>query len=133
MILHATEDLQKFLKIFDEQYSIKQNNFVISNLKGHFDNPITMLSVEISEKDDVLKLVKKIVMHMTESQIQDILKDIETRISEDSTLYLRFDKQKFIEGTLEIQEKNSPIQIKISFPTYEKNKIYKTYSELLRR
>jgi RNA binding exosome subunit len=128
VILHATEDLTKFLRIFEKDYNIKEEDFTIQNLKGHFDNPITILNAEIT-KDDALKLIKKITAKMTEEEIQEILKDIEERIS-NSTLYLRFDKQKFIKGTLEIQEKN-PIQIKIFIPIYNKHETRKIYSELL--
>ena len=42
-ILHATEDIDKILRCFLENFNLEQEKFNVQNLTGHFNNPITCL------------------------------------------------------------------------------------------
>lgn len=128
VIIHATEDPSKFFDAFEEMFGLKKEEFSIQNVKGHFDNPITLLNAKISKKQAV-DFVKSLLSKMSPEQIDYILETIEERL-ENSNLYLRLDKEEFVNGKLVIQEKNS-VKLKIYTPVYKKTEIVKTYSNLL--
>ena len=46
VIIHATEDITKFLKSFEGIFELK-DNFTINETLGHFENSITILSRKI--------------------------------------------------------------------------------------
>ena len=50
IIVHATEDLGKFFKSFEEMFGLKEDDFIISNVEGHFENPITLLRAKFTKK-----------------------------------------------------------------------------------
>lgn len=128
VIIHATEDPSKFFDAFEEMFGLKKEEFSVQNVKGHFDNPITLLNAKISKKQAV-DFVKSLLSKMSPDQIDYILETIEERL-ENSNLYLRLDKEEFVNGKLVIQEKNS-VKLKIYTPVYKKTEIVKTYSNLL--
>jgi len=130
VIVHATEDLTKFFDAFEELFEIKQDEFSLQNLKGHFDNPITTLHVKLTKKN-AKKFVKKIDSYFSEQQKQELLDNLEQRIH-NSTLHFRLDKQKLVQGKLDLREKDS-VKIKIFTPIYNKKDTVKIFSELLKK
>ena len=60
VIIHATEDISKFLKSFEEIFELKEGDFTVNQTTGHFENPITILSAKI-EKNQAQKFVRKLV------------------------------------------------------------------------
>ena len=128
MILHATEDYQKITDTLSGIFGIEKDMIFLSELSGHFGNPIFMLSVEMKKKY-AEGFLKKMVSIISKTQMTDILEDLEERIN-DATLYLRFSKQKFIKKTLMLEEKD-PIRISIYTPVYVKRELYSTYRKLL--
>jgi len=127
IIAHATEDIKKILKPFAD-YEIKYEEFSIQNLTGHFENPISRIWAKI-KKEKAKSFVKKFISKMPDEEMKILIETLESRI-QNSTLYLRLLKQKFIEGKLTLGEKDS-IRISISTPIYQKQKSTKTYLELL--
>ena len=128
MILHATEDYQKITDTLSGIFGIEKDMIFLSELSGHFGNPIFMLSVEMKKKYAEIFL-KKMVSLISKAEMSNILEDLEVRIS-NSTLYLRFSKQKFVKKTLVIEEKD-PIRISIYTPVYVKRELNSTYRKLL--
>ena len=51
VILHATENVDKIFESFLYNLNLEQKNFEIQNLTGHFDNPITLLSINLKRKN----------------------------------------------------------------------------------
>ena len=45
VILHATENIDKIFESFLYNLNLERKDFEVQNLTGHFDNPITLLSV----------------------------------------------------------------------------------------
>ncbi|MFB5597519.1 MAG: RNA-binding domain-containing protein [Nitrosopumilaceae archaeon] len=129
VIIHATEDVSKIFDAFKEMFDLKKEEFSIQNLMGHFDNPIILLNAKISKKQ-ASNFVKTLVSKMSSNQIECILESIDERL-ENSGLYLRLDKEEFVNGNLAIQEKNS-VKLKIYTPIYKKTEVVKTYSNLLK-
>jgi len=128
VIVHATEDVEKILKAFFEQFNISEDEFSRQNLTGHFENLITLLRVKI-KKNDARNCLEMLLSKIPEDQISEIIKDIENHI-QDSTLYLRFGKQDLIKGKMIVQEKDA-VKFKIFTPIYKKNDIVKNYVKLL--
>ena len=128
IIVHATEDIEKILKAFFEQFNISGDEFSRQNLTGHFENPITLLRAKI-KKNNARNFLQSLISKIPDDQISEIIEDIENHI-QDSTLYLRFGKQDLIKGKMIVQEKDA-IKFKIFTPIYKKNDIIKNYVKLL--
>ena len=128
MILHATEDYQKISDALYDIFGIEKDEISLGKLSGHFENPILMLSVEMKKKY-AERFLKKMVSVISKTQMTDIIEDLEGWIN-DATLYLRFSKQKFVEKTLVLEEKD-PVRISIYTPVYVKKELNSTYRKLL--
>ena len=128
MILHATEDYRKISDILYDMFGIEKDEISLGKLSGHFGNPILMLSVEIKKKY-AEGFLKKMISLISKTQMANIVGNLEYRIN-DATLYLRFSKQKFVEKTLILEEKD-PIRISIYTPVYVKKELNSTYRKLL--
>ena len=129
VIVHATEDITKIFDAFEELFQIKQKNFSVQNLKGHFDNPITMLQVKLTKKD-AKSFIEKLVYDLPKDQQQELLESLEERIH-NSAFHLRLNKQKLVVGQLDLRDKD-PVKVKIFTPVYNKKDTTKIYSELLK-
>jgi RNA binding exosome subunit len=128
VIVHATEDVEKILKAFLEQFNISDDEFSRQNLTGHFENPITLLRAKI-KKNDARNFLQRLISKIPKDQISEIIEDIENHI-QDSTLYIRFGKQDLIKGKMIVKEKDA-VKFKIFTPIYKKNDIVKNYVQLL--
>ena len=128
VIAHATEDIDKILESFLEQFEIEPDVFSKENLTGHFENPITLLRAKFKKKE-AKKILEKLVKNLPENDFSQIIDDIENRI-QNSTLHLRFGKQELIKGRIIPQEKDA-IKIKIFTPSYKKDETVKNYVKLL--
>ena len=128
MILHATEDYQKISDALYDMFGIEKDEISLGKLSGHFGNPILMLSVEM-KKRYAERFLKKMISVISKTQMTDMVENLEGRIN-NATLYLRFSKQKFVEKTLILEEKD-PIRISIYTPVYVKKELNSTYRKLL--
>jgi len=127
VIVHATEDLAKFFESFNEMFELKEEEFSISNVMGHFENPITILKAKITKKP-AREFLQKFLKILSEKQKTEIKQEIEER-TENSTLYIRLDKQEFIQGRISFIEKEA-IRLKIHTPIYNKKDTIKVFSEI---
>lgn len=128
VIVHATEDITKFFDTFEDLFQIKQEDFSIQNLKGHFDNPITTLQAKLTKKN-AKNFLDKLITDLPKSQRLELIETIEERIH-NSAFHLRLDKQKLVTGKLDLGEKDS-VKVKLYTPIYNKKNSVKIYSELL--
>ncbi len=127
VIIHATEDISKFLKSFKEIFELKEEDFIINQTTGHFENPITILNAEI-EKNQAQKFVDKLVKSLSNDQIKGLVEEIEER-TVDSRFHIRLDKQEFIKGNLIFKEKDA-IKVKIHTSIYNKKDTVKIFSKI---
>ena len=130
VIVHATEDINKFYECFSEMFGLEKEIFSISQVIGHFDNPIITIRAKITKKE-ASKFLDKFLEKISENQRNEIIAQIEER-TENSTLYLRLDKQKFIQGDIEFREKEA-IRLKIHTPVYNKKDTVKVFSEIFQK
>ena len=127
VIIHATEDISKFLKSFEEIFELKEGDFTVNQTTGHFENPITVLNAKI-EKNQAQKFVEKLVESLSNDQIKELIEEIEER-TVDSRFHIRLDKQEFIKGNLMFKEKDA-IKVKIHTPIYNKKDTVKIFSKI---
>jgi len=127
VIIHATEDISKFFKSFEEIFELKKEDFTVNQTTGHFENPIIILNAKI-EKNQAQKFVEKLVKSLSSEQIKEVIEEIEER-TVDSRFHVRLDKQEFIKGNLMFKEKDA-IKVKIHTPIYNKKYTVKIFSEI---
>jgi len=127
VIIHATEDISKFLKSFEEMFNLKEEDFTINQTTGHFENPIITLNAKI-EKNQAQKFVEKLIKTLSEEQIKELIEEIEER-TVDSRFHIRLDKQEFIKGNIVLKEKDA-IKMKIHTPIYNKKDTVKTFTKI---
>ena len=127
-IIHATEDKKKILEPIYELFEIKEEEFVQERLVGHFGNPILMMRTKLGKKR-AEEFIKKMVLKISKSQMNDFLQNIEMYF-EGSSLFMRISKEDMIRKYISLQQ-NDALKIKISTPVYKKNELVKTYLELL--
>lgn len=128
IIIHATEDRKTILDAFEKIFEIKEEEFSKKNLTGHFENPIILLNAKITKKK-AENFIKKLVMKIPKSLLDELIGDLENRI-QNSTLHVRLAKQDLIQGIVNLQEKDV-IKLKIFMPIYQKKNTLKNYAELL--
>ena len=127
VILHATEDISKFFKIFEEIFDLSEEVFSIQHTKGHFDNPIRMLNAKII-KNEATKFVAKLTKLLSKEQRDEMIMEIEER-TVDSRYHLRIDKQELINGRIDFKEKDA-IKLKIHTPIYNKKDTVRIFSKI---
>lgn len=129
IIIHATEETRKVFESFSELFGIKEEGFTVTEVFGHFQNPIKLLRLEIKGRE-AGDFIKRLLKLLIETQSKDtLLYELETRIH-DSGLHLRLDKQEFVNGNVRLYDKES-IKIRISTPVYKKRELLQTYKNLL--
>ena len=127
VIIHATEDISRFLKSFEDIFELKEEDFTVNHTTGHFENPITILNAKI-EKNQAQKFVGNLVKSLSNDQIKELVEEIEER-TVDSRFHIRLDKQEFIKGNLVFKEKDA-IKVKIHTPIYNKKDTVKIFSKI---
>ena len=127
VIIHATEDISKIFQSF-EILDIKEEDFLINETTGYFENPIIILNTKIVKKQ-AQNFMKKLLKLLSIEQIQKLIDEIEERTI-DSKFHMRLDKQELIKGNLIVSEKNT-IKIKIHTPIYNKKNNIKSFTEIL--
>lgn len=127
VIIHATEDISKFLKSFEEIFELKERDFTVNQTTGHFENPIITLNAKI-ERNQAQKFVEKLVESLSNDQRKKLIEEIEER-TVDSRFHIRVDKQEFIKGNLIFKEKDA-IKVKIHTPIYNKKDTVKIFSKI---
>ena len=127
-ILHATEDIDKILRCFLENFNLEQEKFNVQNLTGHFNNPITLLSINLKKKE-AEEFIRNLLTKISKSDFDEIYENVEELISS-SGLKFKIDKQKMLYGKI-ILEQRDAIKINISCPVYVKKDSKKIYQQLL--
>ena len=127
-ILHATEDIDKILKCFLENFNLEQEKFNVQNLTGHFNNPITLLSINLKKKE-AEEFIRNLLTKISKSDFDEIYENVEELISS-SGLKLKIDKQRILDGKIMLEQRDA-IKINISCPVYVKKDSKKIYQQLL--
>jgi RNA binding exosome subunit len=127
VIVHATEDISKILQSFEDMFDLKEENFIIEETEGHYENPIMLLNTKIVKKQ-AQNFMNKLLKTLPSEQVKDLIEEIKERTI-DSRFHMRLDKQELIKGNLTSNEKGT-IKIKIHTPIYNKKDTIKIFSEI---
>ena len=127
VIVHATEDISKILQSFEDVFDLKEENFIIEETEGHYENPIMLLNTKIVKKQ-AQNLMMKLLEHLPGEQVNDLIEEIEERTI-DSRFHMRLDKQELVKGKLVVSEKDT-VKIKIHTPIYNKKDTIKKFTEI---
>lgn len=127
VIVHATEDISKIFQSFEDVLNVKEDDFTLEEVEGHYENPIIMLKAKIVKKQ-AQNLMSKILELLPIEQINELTEEIEER-TDDSRFHMRLDKQELIKGNLIVSEKET-IKLKIHTPIYNKKDTVKIFTEI---
>ena len=127
VIVHATEDISKIFQSFEDVLEIKEEDFAIEEVNGHYENPIIMLNVNLVKKQ-AQNFMKKLLELLHSKQVNELIEEIEER-TVNSRFHMRLDKQELIKGNLVVREKET-IKLKIHTPVYNKKDTVKTFTEI---
>lgn len=129
VIVHATEDVTKFYGSFGELFGVGEEQFAIEELAGHYDNPITLLRAKITTEAGTRRIIEKISSELSRGEKEEVLESLDKRM-DGSSLYMRLDKQRFVQGRIALEEGNA-VKLKIYTPVYRKKEIVQAYQTLL--
>ena len=127
VIVHATEDILKIYQSFEDVLNLKEDDFALEEVEGHYENPIIMLKAKIV-KMQAQDLMSKIIELLPVGQIEELVGQIEER-TVDSRFHMRLDKQELIKRNLSVREKDT-IKLKIHSPIYNKKDTVKIFTEI---
>jgi len=123
--IHATEDEEKVLEAletFIPEGMEDDVNVEVEETTGFFGNPIKVVNVEIKRS----KAVRKFLDHFKElldgESRRYLLDNLEEKVDEEGTLYVRFNKQKAYLGEPEIDEGDDTIQVRIKVKAFPMRK-----------
>jgi RNA-binding protein len=113
---HATEDEEKVQTAVRNLLPEELAETLVyekTSLTGHYGNPITLLTAELTDKKMLPKALQKIGSGLNSLDKEELRRDLK-RHMEKRNLYLRFDKQSAYLGTIKFTQ-NDPVHFKIHF------------------
>ena len=113
---HATEDQERLLTAVRNtlpEELWESAVFKKTGLTGHHGNPITLVEVELADKEKLMAMLQKIGNSLTSLDRETLNAEMPLHL-EKGNLYLRFDKQQAFLGQLRFSS-NDPVHFKIHF------------------
>lgn len=113
-IVHATED--------PEKVKIAMLNLVPSSLrstceiqeihaKGHHGNPIIILSINVKNPETATEIFKHVINSLSQTQLS-FIKGNPSLYSDDTSIFLRLDKQAAYNGMIRLSFSDNVIKVK---------------------
>ena len=127
VILHATEDVAKILESFENVLNLKEDDFALEQMQGHYENPITMLKARVAKRH-AQNLMDRMLEVLPAEQVDELVCEIGQRV-EDSKFHMRLDKQELIRGNLRVSKKDT-VKLRIHTPIYNKKDTVKIFTEI---
>ena len=129
IILHATDDLEKIINSLEETFSLNRDKFKIQTLTGHFENPITVLSLTI-KKNDAETFTSTLFSKMNRNDLKIISDTLEEQITS-AGLKIRISKQQLVMNKITLEDKDA-VKIIITIPVYIKKNFVQIYRQALK-
>ncbi len=126
--VHATEDLEKVAGAMGAALSYGGAP-EREELEGHFGNRIILLRLHLTGKD-AEKAVLTLASRMTRAHKAEAVSAGSGAIDEHSALFLRFDKQDLVKGSL-TQGSGDSLRVKVKPRGFVKGRAGEFYSEML--
>jgi len=97
-LLHATEDADKVAAPVSGLVG-SEATFEFEDMEGHFGNSIRKVAVHL-HGDQATRAFAALIGSMPGELRRELAKEIDKFVDEHSSLFLRFDKQKLVEGEI---------------------------------
>jgi RNA binding exosome subunit len=113
---HATEDEERVVTAVHNtlpQELCESAVFKKTCLTGHHGNPITLIEVELADRQTLMAVLERIGSRLTALDRETLSSEMRLHL-EKGNLYLRFDKQQAFLGELRFSS-DDPIHFKIHF------------------
>jgi len=124
--IQATEDEDKVLDaiatFIPEEIDEDDIIFDIDETKGFFGNPIKVVNVEIKRSKAVRTFLDYFKELLSEEDKRYIIENLNEKVDDEGTLYVRFNKQKAYLGDVEIDEGPDVIQVRIKVKAFPMRK-----------
>ena len=124
--IQATEDEDKVLDaiatFIPEEIDEDDIIFDIDETKGFFGNPIKVVNVEIKRSKAVRTFLDYFKELLSEDDKRYIIENLDEKVDDEGTLYVRFNKQKAYLGDVEIDEGPDVIQVRIKVKAFPMRK-----------
>ena len=127
---HATEDQERVMSAVRNMLSVELGEVAIfkkTGLTGHHGNPITLIEVELADRQLLLGLLRKIGSGLTALDKETLSREMSLHL-EKGNLYLRFDKQQAFLGKLRFAS-NDSIHFKVHFRNKTADEIFEVCRE----
>ena len=85
---------------------------------GYHANPIIVMEAELKQNKDCKYLVDRIREHLGPAGISQLAAELENRVDDDCTLYIRFNKQEAYLGKLMTTTKSDSILVRMKIKAY---------------
>ena len=97
-LLHATEDADKVANAVRGLVG-GEPPFELEDMEGHFGNNIRKVTLRLCGKD-ATRAFTRLIARMPGALRESVARDIDRLVDEHSSLYLRFDKQRLVQGEI---------------------------------
>ena len=131
VIAHSTEEKSRVmdaLGLFLKNSLKNKDSDSLSELvdtveaEGHYGNPITIFSIQLTRKQDTIAFSKFVHNNMTSEDIETLQSEMPDRLDDEQVFHLRFDKQEAYMGRVKIVSSSDAITAKVKIETYPKNR-----------
>jgi RNA binding exosome subunit len=109
-LLHTTEDPEKVRSALTKVLSMEAIP-EIEHMEGHYGNMISRARVHLTG-DDAQKAFDAIVGTLGNDEKKELMGDLGSHLDEHSALFLRFDKQRLVSGSLSFGDAD-PVRVKV--------------------
>ena len=108
--LHATED-QERVNSAVMQLTAAEVGPEVEEVEGHYGNKIVMVRLHLTG-DDAARAVRRIAERLPDQLKDQLTKEMGAHLDEHSALFLRFDKQRLVSGSLALVSAD-PVRVKV--------------------
>lgn len=124
--IQATEDEDKVLEaiatLIPEEIDDDDVLFDMVETTGYFGNPIKVVNVEIKRSKAARHFIDYFKELLSEGDRRYILENLDEKVDEEGTLYVRFNKQKAYLGEPVVDEGADVIQVRIKVKAFPMRK-----------
>ena len=132
---HATEDLEKVMRAIGRiipEDAMDSINFVKTESKGHYGNPITVVKARVNKKQAIRGIMERLASGLDETDRVALVAEFNERFDDRGNIYVRLDKQSAYMGRLRLgREDPIRLQIKFAAPSSQRDKILGAWRRML--
>ncbi|OPY23951.1 MAG: hypothetical protein A4E23_00414 [Methanomethylovorans sp. PtaU1.Bin073] len=131
VICHSTEEKSRvmdalglFLRNIEREKESRSFADIVGTIEaeGHYGNPITIFSAQLTRKRDTMSFAEFVHSNMTPEDIETLRDEMPDRLDDDQVFHLRFDKQEAYMGRVKLVSSSDAITAKVKIETYPKDR-----------